>query len=91
MGSSDDEDKDDDSDLDPCSLENDGDTSYDSDGEGGFNLSAIFGGAAASNDDWVAQGQLCAKFPFSGDPGIKANTEMLMILSLILNWFLMTL
>ena len=44
---------DDNSDLDPCYVEDDGDTSYDSDEEGGTNLSAILGGAAnaAHNDD----------------------------------------
>ena len=41
MGSSDDEDNHNDSDFDPCWFENDGDTSYDSDVEGGSNLSAI--------------------------------------------------
>ena len=61
------------SDLDPSCLENDGDTSYDNDEEGGSNLSAILGGAAASNNDWVTQRQLRSKFPFSRNPSIKVN------------------
>jgi len=73
QGSSDD----DDSDLDPCYLDNDGDTSYSSDEESGPNLSPIVGGtssaASSASDAWVTQGQLRPKFPFSGNPGIKVN------------------
>ena len=75
LGSLDDKDSDDSRDLDPCYLENDGDTSYDSDEEGGSSLSSILGGAAASNDVWVTPGQLRPRFPFIGDPGIKVNIE----------------
>ena len=75
QGSSDD----DDSDLDPCYLDNDGNTSYSSDKESGPNLRPIVGGtssaaSSASDDAWVTQGQLHPKFPFSGNPGIKVNS-----------------
>ena len=56
LGSLDDKDSDDSRDLDPCYLENDGDISYDNDEEGGSSLSAILGGAAASNNGWVTPG-----------------------------------
>ena len=77
LGSSGDEYTDEDSDFDPCYLDNGGDTSNESVDEDGSNLSANLGdsanpGAAADND-WVTQGQLRPRFPFSGDPGIKVN------------------
>ena len=53
LGSSDNKDSYDDTDLNPCYVENDGETLNDSDEESGSNLSAILGGAtnAARNDD----------------------------------------
>ena len=78
LGSSDDEYTDEDSDFDPCYLDNGGDTSHESVDEDGSNLSANLGdaanpGADLVDNDWVAQGQLRPRFPFSGDPGIKVN------------------
>ena len=78
LGSSNDKDSDDNSDLDSCYRENDDDTLHASDEEGGSSVNAILSGApsagaAADNDGWITQGQLRLRFPFSGNPAIKVN------------------